>query len=176
MIEITAIILLITFILIGRLTKPRQLERPVVIARNGNYHVTLAPRLNLAITLIERIAHCYRAQPASSGDSVTQYLAVNDPSLKRYAIDSYLLAITLRHGLLYFQAMQPVKDSDSPYRQLYEFAQAANMPPEEAIQPQQMERLYASAEQAAAGHDISIRPLPEGSAELPLEIIQAGTI
>jgi hypothetical protein len=176
MIEITAIILLITFIMIGHLTKPRQLERPVLIVRNGNYHVTLAPRLNLAITFIERIAHCYRTQPALSSDSVTQYLAVNDPSLKRYAIESYLLAISLRHGMLYFQAMQPDTRSDSPYRQLYEFAQAANMPPAEAVQPKQNEYLLAAAEQAAAGHDISIRTMPEGFIEGPLEILQAGTI
>jgi hypothetical protein len=161
MIEITAIILLITFILIGRLTKPRQLERPVVIERSGSHRVTLAPRLNLAITFIERVAHYYRAQPASHGDSAMLCLAVNDPALKRYAIESYLLAITLRQGMLYFQAIQPVTESDSPYRQLYEFAQAANMPPADAIQPQQQERLFAAAEQAAAGHDIGIRRLLE---------------
>jgi hypothetical protein len=161
MIEITAIILLVTFILIGRLIKPRQLERPVVIARSGNYQVTLAPRLNLAITFIERIAHCYRTQPVLPGDSAMLCLAVNDPSLKRYAIESYLLAITLRNGMLYFQAMQPTTDSNSPYRQLYEFAQAANMPPADAIQPQQNEVLFAAAERASAGHDIGIRRLLE---------------
>jgi hypothetical protein len=178
MIEITAIILLITFILIGRLTKPRQLEGPVVIARSGNYHVTLAPRLNLAITFIERIAHSYRARTASPGDSATLYLAVNDPSLKRYAIESYLLAIILRNGMLYFQAMQPVLDGGNSYRQLDDFAQAAlkNMPPAEVPPVQQDERLFAAAEQATAGLDISIQALPEGSAGLPLEIIRAGTI
>lgn len=164
MIEITTITLLvITFIILGRLTKPRQLERPVVIARSGNYHVTLAPRLNLAITLIERIAHSYRAQPALSGDSTTLCLAVNDPSLRRYAIESYLLAITLKHGMLYFQAMQPAPNGDNPYRQLGEFAEAAlkNIPPADVPQAQQDERLLAAAEQAAAGHDISIRRLLE---------------
>ena len=161
MIEITAIILLIAFILIGRLTKPRQLERPVVIERGGNYRVTLAPRLNLAISFIERIAHSFRAQPALSGDSATLCLAVSDPSLKRYAIETYLLAITLRHGMLYFQAMQPVLKGDSPYRQLDEFAQAANMPPANLPDAQQDERLLAAAEQTAAGHDISIQRLLE---------------
>ena len=161
MIEITAIILLIAFILIGRLTKPRQLERPVVIERGGNYRVTLAPRLNLAISFIERIAHSFRAQPALSGDSATLCLAVSDPSLKRYAIETYLLAITLRHGMLYFQAMQPVLKGDSPYRQLDEFAQAANMPPAKLSDAQQDERLLAAAEQTAAGHDISIQRLLE---------------
>ena len=163
MIEITAIILLITFILIGRLTKPRQLEKPVVIARSGNYHVTLAPRLNLAITFIERIAHCYRAQSASSGDSATLCLAVSDPSLKRYAIKTYLLAITLRQGILYFQAMQPIGNSDKPYRQLVEFAQTAlkNIPLADMPHARQDEHLIAAAEQAAEGHDISTQRLLE---------------
>lgn len=163
MIEITAIILLVTFILIGRLTKPRQLERPVVIARRGNYQVTLAPRLNLASTFIERIAHCYRAQPASSGDCTTLCFAVNDPSLKRYAIEAYLLAITLHHGMLYFQAIQPVDNGYSAYRQLNDFAETAlkDMPPADMSQTQQDERIIVAAEQAAAGHDISIRRLLE---------------
>ena len=163
MIEITAIILLITFILIGRLTRPRQLERPVVIERSGNYRVTLAPRLNLAITFIERIAHCYRTQPASSGDNATLHLAVNDPSLKRYGTEAYLLAITLRHGVLHFQAMQPVTDSGNPYRQLDEFAQAAlkNLPTAGAIRPEQDGCLINAFEQAASGHEIGIQRLLE---------------
>jgi hypothetical protein len=161
MIEITAVLLLIAFILIGRLTKPRQLERPVVIERGGNYRVTLAPRLNLAISFVERIAHHFRAQPASTGDSATMYLAVNDPSLKRYAIESYLLAITLRNGMLYFQVMQSVADSGSPWRQLDEFVQAANLPLADAPDTRQDERLITAAEQAAAGCDIGIQRLLE---------------
>ncbi len=161
MIEITAIILLIAFILIGRLTKPRQLERPVVIERGGNYRVTLAPRLNLAISFVERIAHLFRAQPALTGDSATLCLAVSDPSLKRYAIDYYLLAITLRNGMLYFQAMQPVLNGDSHRRQLDEFAQEANMPPAKFPDARQDECLITASEQAAAGCDIGIRRLLE---------------
>ena len=161
MIEITAIILFIAFVLIGRLTKPRQLERPVVIERGGNYRVTLAPRLNLAISFVERIAHRFRAQPALSGDSATLHLAVNDPSLKRYGIESYLLSITLRNGMLYFQAMQPVADSGSPWQQLDEFVRATNIPPADTPDAQQDERLIAAAKQAANGHDIVVRRLSE---------------
>lgn len=163
MIEITAILLFITFVLIGRLTKPRQLERPVVISRNGDYHVTLAPKLNLVATLIERIAHCYRNQPVSPGDSTTLCLAVSDPALQRYAVESYLLAITLRDNLLYFQAMQPIANSDSHYRQLNEFAETAlqSIPPAGAVQAELEQHILAAAEQAALGHDIRVQRLPE---------------
>ncbi len=161
MIEITAVILLITFILIGRLTKPRQLDRPVVIARGGNYHVTLAPGVNLAITLIEQIARSYRAQPALAGDSVTMFLAVDDPSLKRYAIDTYFLAIALRQGVLYFQAMQAAGNDGNRSRQLGEFAEVVSqsMPGLDAPETQQAERLMAALEQAIVGHDIKIQRL-----------------
>jgi hypothetical protein len=164
MIEITTItILLITFILIGRRTKPMQLERPVVISRGGNYHVTLAPKINLAISFIERIAHNYRAQPALSGDSTTLCLEVSDLSLKRYGIESYLLAITLRNDILYFQAMQLVDNGSSSFRQLHDFAELTlkDMPLTMEHQSQQDERISAAAEQAASGHDISIQLLQE---------------
>ena len=160
MIEITVIILLITFILIGRFTKPRQLERPVVIERSGNYHVMLAPRLNLAITFIERIAQCYRAQPVKSGDSATLCLAVIDPSLKRYAIESYLFAITLRQGMLYFQATRPqAGSSDSDTIAKFSSAVLARFPATDENDVVQNERVIAAAQQAAVGRSVNIKPL-----------------
>lgn len=160
MIELTILVTLITLMLIGMRTKPRQLENPVVIERGGNYRVTLAPRLNLAITFIERIAQSYRALPAPPDDSATLCLTVHDPSLKGYGIESYLLAVTLRGGLLHFQALLPSATAGtSRHRQLDEFVQAALKGTQAAEVPQQTGQLLAAAEQAASASNIRIERL-----------------
>ena len=164
MIEITTIITLsIILYLISRRTKPRQLERPVVVERAGNYRVTLAPKLNLAISFIEHIASGYRAHPHSSGDSPTMHLDVNDPGLKQYGVQDYLLAVTLRQGMLHFQAMLPVTDSGSLRQQLDEFARQAlqGQPSAGTIETGEVQRIMDAVKQAAASHGIGILQLQE---------------
>ena len=160
MIELTIIVSLIVFTLIGMRTRPRPLENPVVIQRHGDYHMTLAPKLNLITGFIERIAKHYRSLPAVEGDSEILCFEVRDPSLKRHGIETYLLAVTLRNNLLYFQALLPqptAKDNDTPYKQIHDYALAVlvNTPTGE-LNAEQEQRITKSVEQSAQGSEISV--------------------
>ena len=57
MIEFTTIVTLaILFLIFFRPGKTPPLENPLVIERPGQYHMTLAPQLNLAQPFIEEVA------------------------------------------------------------------------------------------------------------------------
>lgn len=107
--------------------KPVVLDTPLVIHRVGQYHATLAPQLNGAQTLIEQIAQRFAAQPPISGEAETLCFAAHDPRVHADANQFYLLAVSLRHGLLYFQAIPPqplLRDADNHRTTLLTFANA----------------------------------------------------
>ena len=61
------------------------------------------------------------------GDLPTQYFEVRDPKVFSQGESSYLLAIALRGGVLYFQAVNPkplLRDADSHYKTLREFSES----------------------------------------------------
>lgn len=160
MIELTIIVSLIVFTLIGMRTRPRPLENPVIIQRHGDYHMTLAPKLNLITGFIERIAKHYRSLPAVEGDSEILCFEVRDPSLKRHGIETYLLAVTLRNNLLYFQALLPqpaAKDDNTPYKQIHDYALAVlvNMP-FGTLNAGNEQRISESIQQGTQGSEISV--------------------
>ncbi|MCX7193190.1 MAG: hypothetical protein NTY60_06180 [Proteobacteria bacterium] len=72
-------------------------DNPVIIHKPGLYHATLAPQLDRAQDLIERISNQFSA----AGDVDTQYFTIHDVS------GQYLLAAGFRAGTLYFQAILP---------------------------------------------------------------------
>lgn len=103
------------------------LDNPVIIHRHGQYHITLAPQLNRAQTFIEQIAMQFMLLHPPQGDLSTQYYEVRDPMVFGRGESAYLLAITLRDGVLYFQAINPqplIYDADSHYKTLREFSGA----------------------------------------------------
>lgn len=161
MIELTIIVSLIVFTLIGMRTRQRPLENPVVIQRHGDYHMTLAPKLNLITGYIERIAKHYRSLPPATGDSDTLCFEVRDPSLKRHGIDSYLLAVTLRNNLLYFQALLPhpaEKDDDTPYKQIHDYALAVLVnTPAGALNAQQEQQVLEAFLHGTHDTEISVK-------------------
>ena len=109
---LTIITLCILFLAFFRPGKTPPLNNPLVIDRPGKYHVTLAPHLNLAQPLVEAIALQLLASPGRSGDSSTQYFEVRDKQVTSHGNEAYLLAITQRDGILYFQAAAPADDND----------------------------------------------------------------
>jgi hypothetical protein len=124
-------LLLITIITLVVLTirraRPVILENPVIIQRLGQYHITLAPQLNRAQTFIEQIAGQFVLLQPPQGDLHTQYFEVRDPRVFSRGQSSYLLAIALRGGILYFQAVNPkplLHDADSHYKTLREFSES----------------------------------------------------
>jgi len=106
--ESLLLITIITLIVLTiRRARPVVLESPVIIQRPGQYHITLAPQLNRAQTFIEQIAGKFSRTHTPQGDIPTQYFEVRDPKVFAQGQNCYLLAATLRGGLLYFQAVNP---------------------------------------------------------------------
>jgi regulator of protease activity HflC (stomatin/prohibitin superfamily) len=104
---ITICMLLLIFFRPGK-TPP--LENPLVIERPGKYHVTLAPQLNLAQPFVEAVAQRLLETRQHNGNSSTQIFEVRDKQAVSHGHDEYLLAITQREGMLYFQAAAPTAD------------------------------------------------------------------
>lgn len=130
MIEITLATIIITIIVVLTLrnTKRAVLENPVILNRTGQYHATLAPKLNIVQTFIEAIAKQIPGPRDENQNSSTQCFEVRDPEAAKISHKLYLLAITMRHGMLYFQAIVPrplLSDQDSHFNMLMESAQGA---------------------------------------------------
>ena len=124
-------LLLITIITLVVLTirraKPVILENPVIIQRPGQYHITLAPQLNRAQTFIEQIARQYAQLHAQRSDLSGQYFEVHDPKVFPKDESYYLLAVAVRGGVMYFQAINPQTlpdDASNQYKNLRQFFEA----------------------------------------------------
>lgn len=125
--ESLLLITIITLIVITiRRARPVILENPVVIQRPGQYHITLAPQLNRAQTFVEQIAAHFSKTHPLQGDFPSRYFEVRDPRVFAKGANCYLLAVTLRDGLLYFQAANPGKQTDetSHLKAIGEFSDA----------------------------------------------------
>lgn len=124
-------LLLLTIVTLVILTirrgKPVILDNPVIIERAGQYHITLAPQLNRAQNFIEQIVkQCAPSITRQSGIT-TQFFEVTDPKVFAQGKNFYLLAITVRGGVLYFQAINPqplLHDADSHLKTVREFSEA----------------------------------------------------
>jgi hypothetical protein len=108
--------------------RPVVLENPVVINRPGKYHIILAPQLNRAHTFIEQIAKPYMLMHPPQEDLPSLYYEIRDPIVFARGENSYLLAATLRDGMLFFQAVNPKPlqhDTDSHLKTLREVSESA---------------------------------------------------
>ena len=104
---LTVITLAVLYIVFFRPGRTPPLKNSLVIERIGQFHMTLAPQLNLAQPFIEAIAGQVRPQIGESKDSTTQCFEVCDKQVSAHGHDCYLMAMTLREGILYFQAVSP---------------------------------------------------------------------
>jgi hypothetical protein len=171
MIEITLATIIITIIVVLTLrnTKRAVLENPVILNRTGQYHATLAPKLNIAQTFIEAIAKQIPGPRDAAQNSSTQCFEVRDPDAASIGHELYLLAITMRHGMLYFQAIVPrpfVSDQDSHFNMLMESARGAvaHIPATGGVHNTEMDECLITAASTAAqklGIDIKQQVLPQ---------------
>ncbi len=104
---LTLITLSVIALILFRPGKTPPLENPLTINRVGQFHAVLAPRINLAQPLLENIAHRVSADLRKNNTSPL-YFKVEDKEVKSHGQPFYLLAATLRDGVLYFQAASPV--------------------------------------------------------------------
>lgn len=109
---LTIITLSVLFLIFFRPGKTEPLKSPLVINRVGQFNAVLAPMLNLAQPLLENISRHLGEQERHSGNSHSLYFKVSDKEVKAHGSDNYLLAATLRDGVLYFQATAPEGKND----------------------------------------------------------------
>lgn len=104
--------------------RPVILDTPVIISRPGKYHITLAPQLNRAQNFIEQVAtQLANLQPPITA-SHSVFFSVHDTRVCTTGAQCYLLAVSARGGLWYFQAILPqplLHDRDSHYKTVSEF-------------------------------------------------------
>jgi hypothetical protein len=104
---LTIITLSVLALIFFRPGKTEPLKNPLVINRGGQFNAVLAPMLNLAQPLLESISRNLGEQDRQSGNSKSLYFVVGDKEVKAHGAKVYLLAATLRDGVLYFQATAP---------------------------------------------------------------------
>ncbi len=156
MIEFATIVTLsILFLIFFRPGKTPPLENPLVIERPGQYHMTLAPQLNLAQPFVEELAGRLGGMAASDCDTV--YFEVKDRQVAAHGFDFYLLAITRRNGMLLFQAARPSSKGGDQVETIREFAEGVlkRFPGE----GRRCDEIAEIAIQAAGDRGIGIRTL-----------------
>ena len=104
---LTIITLSIIALILFRPGKTEPLNNPLVINRIGQFHAVLAPMLNLAQPLLENISRELPTEKRQGGNTSILYFKVQDKEVKYHGKHYYLLAATLRDGVLYFQAAAP---------------------------------------------------------------------
>jgi hypothetical protein len=126
--------------------------------------VTLAPQLNLAQPFIEAISEQIGTPSDAAQYSSTQCFEVRDKQVTAHGHDSYLLAITQRNGIAYFQATGPLAGNQNDQRKtISEFADAvlARFPATGAHNTALNERIVAAAQAAAQLRSIHIKQLAQ---------------
>ncbi len=103
----TIITLSVLALIFFRPGKTEPLKNPLVINRGGQFHAVLAPMLNLSQPLLENISKRFSDQDRHSGNSKSLYFMISDKEVKAHGEKFYLLAATLRDGVIYFQAIAP---------------------------------------------------------------------
>jgi hypothetical protein len=120
---ITLITLTLVLISVLRPGKTPPLDNPLVIERPRQYHMTLAPQINLAQPFIEALVKKIGPTSDEPQFSQTQYFEVRDNQVTAHGHDYYLLAITQCNSMLYFQAASPMKDDlNVPPKIIHELA------------------------------------------------------
>ena len=151
-------------ILTIRRARPVILENPVIIQRPGQYHITLAPQLNRAQIFVEQIAKQFVQAHPPSGDPPTQYFEVRDPKVFAKGQSAYLLAITLRDGMLYFQAVNPKPhDAESNYKTVREFSESVlqQHPLSQLADELWAEKMRVAVNTIAGQLQITVKTLPQ---------------
>ncbi|MES1982368.1 MAG: hypothetical protein V4443_07820 [Pseudomonadota bacterium] len=168
MIEFATLVIISVLLLIFlRPGKTPTLNNSLVIERAGEYHVTLSAQLNLTQQFIEAIAQDLNTETDKSTDSATSYFEIFDRNTSAKGHSLYLLAITRRNGILYFQATSPAPGNQVGHlNAIKEYSNAilARFPaaPNAGSSPNGSEadtRIVAAVEKAARLRNIDARPL-----------------
>lgn len=116
MYELWILLVLLALVLWSLRGKSVVFENPIIIQVATVYHATIAPHLVQSHGFIEQIVAQLAITDCSAGDSDTLCFEVRDTQLH------YLLAVSLRAGVLYFQVLSPASLREANYRVLREYA------------------------------------------------------
>lgn len=123
--ELLLLVIIVTAVVLAiRRGKPAILDNPLVI-NSEKYHLTLAPQLRDAQNFLERVVGQTEDIAPQAADSVTQCFAVYDEAVCPSGDKLYLLAVALRGGVWYLQAILPqplLRDSDSHLKTISAFS------------------------------------------------------
>jgi hypothetical protein len=157
---LTIITITVVLLLLFRPGTPPPLDNPLTIERPGKYHMTLAPRLNLAQPFLEAVAEEPGVAAPADHYSATRYYEVRDRQVRAHGNERYLLAATRRNGLLYFQAVSPPANGDA-LAAIKEFAAGVlSRAPESGTYHAELDAAIDAAIDAAAGvRQIAVKPL-----------------
>ncbi|MGO8754393.1 MAG: hypothetical protein ACLQHK_04085 [Gallionellaceae bacterium] len=152
---LTIITLSVLALIFFRPGKTEPLKNPLVINRGGQFHAVLAPMLNLSQPLLESISRHLNDQDRQSGNSKPLYLMVSDREVKAHGDKFYLLAVTLRDGVLYCQAIAPQEkenhlDTIRAFSDAEMFRHPETRPHSDAAQAALAAAIQAAADQRGA--------------------------
>jgi hypothetical protein len=149
---LTIITLSVIALILFRPGKTEPLKSPLVINRVGQFNAVLAPMLNLAQPLLENVSRQLGAQERQSGNTASLYFRISDKEVQAHGKDYYLLAATLRDGVLYFQATAPEdKTSDLDTIRSFSDVEMSRHPEATAAHSEAAQNALSGAIQAAAG-------------------------
>lgn len=131
------------------------LENPVIIHKVGLYHATLSPQLGAVQGLLEQIASQYAAIALKPLDLAAQYFVVRDRNV--IAEGAYLLAVGLRSGVLYFQAITDVSPAER-YAAIQRFSEQVMVlhPQPDLPDEETASRLHALVDAAAQNFNVAV--------------------
>lgn len=127
-------LLIVVVFTVGWLIRPRKSVplSPLVID-NSYYHLTLDPVLSEEQSMFDEVAAGYAALQLPAKNVATQYFQIRPSAENSSSPSVYLLAMSVRHGKLYFQAIRPTPISlanELLLPQIRQFAEAVmvNLP------------------------------------------------
>ncbi|HET7832118.1 MAG TPA: hypothetical protein VFK88_04050 [Gallionella sp.] len=124
MLELLILAVIVAVVVLSLRPRKPVLEEPLIVEQPGRYHITLAPRLSDARAYIENVAERFAATSTPGSDTPTLFYQVHPAQLPREQ-GAYLLAVALRGGVLYFQAITPQSpqlDEAAQLKQLREYS------------------------------------------------------
>jgi len=123
MYELALLIIVVTVVVLAICRGNRTLDVPIIIEQ-ADFHATLAPRIKHVLSLIEAITSQILGQ-SPQGYIATQYFKVHDVQVPERTEQFYLLAVALRGGRWYFQAIESSSLGNGSHLQdIREFSEA----------------------------------------------------
>ncbi|MBK9160487.1 MAG: hypothetical protein IPM27_02795 [Nitrosomonadales bacterium] len=164
MFELFILIALVALVVLAIRGGSAKALAPLIVQRDGQCHLTLAPQLAVAQTFLEDIAGHFAESDHSSGDTTTLYLEISDPDVIVRNNEVYLLAAAVRGGVLYFQAIELPRtdcDADDRLEAICTFSEAVlqHHAPREPTDETGRVRLRASIDAIAARSRITTKVL-----------------